>query len=144
MLSDSMAGHGTDKGAESTPWLNNPRGPLRSNPTAPLLSGAGAMPVGYAGIESTAHTFSPPNKACQLLFGVNTSTAPIDVGFPQVSQFDHGVVDVRPGSDVLDLKLLQEPLTTFQKASSCLFLAAGGVGLAWLTLVQVSHDDRAT
>ena len=112
--------------------------------SAPLL---GAPAGAAAPRPPPAYSGSAPNRACTMLFGAHTPTAPIDEGFPLTAPFEHGDVDVREGSDELVLRKLQAPLTTVQKASSLAIIAAGGIGLLWLTLVQegqvalVQHYD---
>ena len=81
---------------------------------------------------------APPNKACRLLFGASVKTAPIDAGFPTHTPFDHGELDVRPGTSEITAEFLEEqqrPLSAADHIAGAAIIgmaASTGVGLFYL------------
>ena len=92
-------------------------GKLRPEPSAPTsFSRSAAEPLLSRSSPASAVAHEP-NAACKLLFGSGTPQAPIDAGF-QSTPFEHGLVDVRPGSDELDFNALQDPMSTSARLAS--------------------------
>jgi len=114
-----------------------PRGTPRGTPPPPGVFAGGVADGGGGGGDDTSPEFAyqPANRACQLLFGAGIKTAPIDVGFPTHTPFEHGELDVRQGEVCINVEKQQAALSGADRLLGYALIAgaiASGVGLLYL------------